>query len=661
MDCMRAHFQDGVLLDGRFETLSPLNHGSFGMVFMARDIYSQDFVAIKCLTKMSAVGSCPSSLAVDDRSEELAIHTRIGSHPNIVNLIETFETKTHVYLVQEFCANGDLYEAIRLGRGPLETEHVRDFMLQLVNAVEYLHSKGIYHRDIKPENILLTQDGSMKLGDFGLATTDKWSYESAVGSDRYMAPEQYEPSDMGYSPAEADVWAIGICLLNILFSRNPFATPALSDPLYADFAADRQTLFDVFPTMSQDTFEVLRHCLALDPTKRSLAAVREALDRVVSFTTDDEALDEFCTVDREVIPAPPNREPLRTPSISGPQVEQNGAFPWAKALAMTPPQPIRQLSALPEAYTEDLFPNSEQSSASWFSVKPAETASINSFVDSGLGVSFKSNKDNAQADSSRLTRSRPVPISGSLPASAARPMPSMASVFGKKGDFTSKSWSDLWDEEEEEMGSRGMGAVQKSNMLSKGGFKGRVWADESEGGRDTPRAGLSEMKNPSTVNNSRNRSPESVQKIDERVSEHTGFIFEQHHSPKDVPRYSPPSKRSNFMDKWAALGDRRRAHPTPEKNAPAAANVNGSVRKRSRASSWRRNNIQGASSWFQHHNNDSGVWENGHYHYHHQQGQQGRKEGKKEWSLSKDWRQHPNHSASDLGDLEWVGGLDLHL
>ena len=173
MDCMRTQIDECVLLDGRFETVSPLNHGSFGMVFMARDVKTDALVAIKCLTKPSA--ACPTSLSVDEHSEELVIHSKIGHHSNIVNLIHAFETEHHNYLVLEFCPNGDLYEAIRLNRGPLETEHVRDFMLQLVDAVQFLHYKGIYHRDIKPENIFLTQDGSMKLGDFGLATSDAWS------------------------------------------------------------------------------------------------------------------------------------------------------------------------------------------------------------------------------------------------------------------------------------------------------------------------------------------------------------------------------------------------------------------------------------------------------------------------------------------------------
>lgn len=639
MDCMRNQLQEGVVLHGRYETISPLNHGSFGMVFQAKDLFTGDVVAIKIITKPSAAVACPSAFAVDERSEELNVHLHLGAHPNTVNLLHSFETENHVYLVLEFCSNGDLYEAIRLDKGPLETEHVREFMLQLVDAVEFIHSKGIYHRDIKPENIFLTQDGSMKLGDFGLATTDVWSYEVAVGSDRYMAPEQYDPSSAGYSTAKADVWAIGICLLNILFSRNPFAVPNTSDPLYADFALDRQSLFDVFPNMSQDAFEVLIHSLSIDPEKRSLALVREAIERAISFTTDDESFDEFCIDDCEPVMATANREPLRTPSVSTPQLEQGGSFPWAKALAMSPPQPIRQLSAIPdtEIYADDMFPNSMDSGNGWFHVKP-DNASTVSFVDSGLGLSFKS-FEATRPEPMNIARSKPLPISGSLPA---KPFSSMASVFGKKRDVISKSWSDLWDEEEED--AEQLIAEIENNYMPFSKPEKKVYQSESGSGISTPRGGLSELKNPATVNNSRSRSPQNRRAI-EHVSEQTGFVFEEH-TPAPS-KYSPPSKRS-IMEKWAALGDRRRGPNQPEqtpqklvKSPKQSQPAPSSARKRSRTGSWRRPIHWGPSQ-----PENSGVWER-----------------KDTWLARKDWRQNPHPVHDDgLGDLEWVGGWnDLHL
>ncbi|OSS43237.1 hypothetical protein B5807_12150 [Epicoccum nigrum] len=588
MDCMRDQLQAGVVLHGRYETVSALNHGSFGMVFQAKDLTTGDLVAIKCVTKPSAAVNCPSAFAVDERSEELGVHLRLGEHPNVVNMLQSFETENHIYLVLEYCSNGDLYEAIRYDKGPLETEHVRDFMMQLVGAVEFIHSKGIYHRDIKPENIFLTADGSMKLGDFGLATSDAWSWEIAVGSDRYMAPEQYDPTNAGYSTAKADVWAIGICMLNVLFQRNPFAVPASSDPLYADFVLDRQSLFDVFPNMSQDTFEVIRHCLAIDPKKRDLAAAKDALARAVSFTTDDESLDEFCTEEREPFAVGANREPLRTPSISTPSLDKGGSFPWAKALAMSPPQQFRQLSVIPdtEIYSDDLYSDSD------YAVKP-EHASAVSFVDSGLGLSFQSTDvtERREREPISFTRSKPMPISGSLPA---KPFNSMSSVFGKKRDVFSKSWSDLWEEEDDD--ALFMAELENNFHSFQAEKPAKQVVSEAGSGVSTPRGGLSEVKNPATVHNSRGRSPTKRREVD-HVSETTGFIFEEHQTPAP--------KKVSAADKWAALGDRRRGQHSPTKASPIKESMPvtpskpmrspkqgqptpNSAQKRSRTSTWRR-------------------------------------------------------------------------
>src|SRR4051794_25118137 len=110
MECLRNNFTDGVVLNGRYRTIAPLNHGSFGMVFMAADLRTNETVAIKCLTKRTAAYDAGYDFAIDDKSEELVLHRRLGTHPNIVNLLDSFETDAHVYLVLEFCPRGDLYE-----------------------------------------------------------------------------------------------------------------------------------------------------------------------------------------------------------------------------------------------------------------------------------------------------------------------------------------------------------------------------------------------------------------------------------------------------------------------------------------------------------------------------------------------------------------------
>ncbi|PHH49349.1 Serine/threonine-protein kinase KSP1 [Ceratocystis fimbriata CBS 114723] len=445
--CLRTSFENGAVLNGRYRTEQPLNHGSFGMVFMATDLVTNEKVAIKCMTKQSAASENDVDsqqeqvFLVDDKSEELEIHERLGRHPGIVSLLDSFETSSHLYLVIEFCERGDLYEAIRSDCGPGETEHVRKFMLQVVDAVEYMHSMGIYHRDIKPENIFITKTGAMKLGDFGLATTEELCDELAVGSDRYMAPEQYDHAGLGYSPAQSDIWSIGVCLLNILFSRNPFTRPTMDDPLFRDFAADKQSLFDVFPDMSPDTFEVICQCMSIDPSKRSLAGVRDALWRVNSFTNFDEVLDEFMFAERPAVPEA-NRAPLRTPSIQSPSLHGN-ENPFFAPVPIPEIKHKRNLSVIhDEEYDEPLFSDSEHR-RDWCDVT-LETP-MSSMAESSMG-SFQP---------SIVPRAIHAPVSrstaqaGSVPIPKARAPPiSNISSFGRKG-ASGVSWSDMVDDEDD--------------------------------------------------------------------------------------------------------------------------------------------------------------------------------------------------------------------
>lgn len=541
MACMRDGFTQGKPLDhGRFVTVSPLNHGSFGMVLAARDTTTGEDVAIKCITKSNATAAvnCPVSVATDDHSEELAIHSRLAKHPNIVNLIHDFETENHRYMVMELCNNGDLYEAIRVSKGPLETGHVREFMLELVRAVEYLHANGVYHRDIKPENIFLTSEGSMKLGDFGLATSDTWSTEFAVGSDRYMSPEQYDVSvyGYGYSPAACDIWAIGIVLLNVLFQRNPFATPSQKDVLFADFARDRQSLFDIFPSLSQDTYNVLVHCLALDPANRSLAAVKDALEAVISFTVDDESLDDFCTEQNDTVPitATAAREPLRTPSLGSTSLAGGDAFPWATALQATPQKPLRQLSTIRDEEM-DMFPGSTG--------RDADEASLSSNLDSGVGgFSYKSGKSSMHSIKAKTS------FVGSLPISFTRPK---TSPYGGVSSGFSKSWSDLYDEEEE--------AIQDQI---------RPYEDAVDAGNDIERVSTAKPSTPQlqTLKLDDGRGSLTPRGFPPRGLVDIGANV-RCASPLDLSasEAKPVEKKSSILDKWAALGNfrRARAEPTP--------------------------------------------------------------------------------------------------
>lgn len=675
MACMRDNVMEHATLNnGRYETIKPLNHGSFGMVFMATDHSTGDYVAIKCLTKKSAAAE--TSFAVDDKSEELELHRRLGRHPNIVGIIDSFETAAHVFLVIEFCSRGDLYEAICKEQGPLETERVRAFMLELVDAVEHMHSRGIYHRDIKPENIFLTRDGTPKLGDFGLATTDKWSMEMAVGSDRYMAPEQFDSAGAGYSPAEADIWALGICLMNILFQRNPFESPTEADRIFLDFSRDKQSLFDVFPTMSQDTFNVLMACLSPDPRKRSLAALREALERAVSFTTIDEAFDEFCAVDATQVGASCNREPLRTPSLQTTQAAADGAFPWTRA--------IRTLDTIPDNDEDLASPKLEEGTADWFS-GAGNTPSTASVLESAMGESLPRGGVGARAMPAPrdIPQARVSPMAGSLPINVSRPraVPSWAAVFPAKQQV-SKSWSDMWEEDEEEEEVQ----VVREDYDDESSSDEAVLDDsadeldmELEGQDDTvvmppssaaasplrdvldgPVEGGFFMHDTAAATPVGHKSP---------AARPTASVSLAKISPADVvaPSFNKGGSK-NSLDKWVKLGEqRRRAAEKP----PTAASLSPDAKLRRTFGGFSLGAVAGAAGsvisgggcggWDSHHNVlgghgffSSGVVAN---HAHHPTKERTR-DGRVSFTSNTKAARDPNwrRAAKPVGGDEWVGG-----
>lgn len=601
------------MLDGRFQAIAPLNHGSFGMVFLAEDLVTRQEVAIKCLTKPS-VAPADFPIAGDEAADELACHTTLKFHPHLVNLVHYFETAAHSYLVLEYCSQGDLYEAIRHDRGPLQTEHVRRFMLQLIGAVEHMHKKGLYHRDIKPENIFLTSNGDMKLGDFGLATRNTWSWEACVGSDRYMAPEQYDHNGNGYSPAHADIWSIGICLLNVLFARNPFVTPTESDVLFADYVRDRQSLFDIFPNMSTDTYEILSNALALDPSKRNLHALRLSIQQALTFTIDDEDLDDFCTEQRDVVRASANREPLRTPSIASPQMDGD-SFPW-QSLHTTPAKPVHHMASIPDEYEEDLFSDRGHAyGESWVSGRyntPSTTTS-------GFGASFQSM--HIPTRSIRARRPQAVTVPSSLPVQRTRPIPSMSQIFGKK-DTVAKSWSDMWEEDEEEEEEE-----REVTLRARREINARSFSHASA--KDVPPVPPlpMDMKPASALN---------MQKTPRKVSSHSQLNENTPWKPK-TPRQDSPKQVP--MDKWAALGTRRRNPTGPEMPATVTKKrslTETSTKKRSGST------VQDPT-WHRRQSRNKSTKSRPAY-------------------LNQDWRQQKVIDSSEDEDHEWVGGWhNFHL
>ncbi|CAR27947.1 hypothetical protein ZYGR_0N04340 [Zygosaccharomyces rouxii] len=328
-------YKEGGILNDRYQKVEDISEGSYGFVSLAKDTHKKKLVAVKHFFKIEDKDEGEEDRKENDKKNddrkslcyeaicEIDIQTKLGNeHRNIVKLLDHFDS----YIVLEYCSGGDLYEAIKGGLVPRKTKKITYILQQMIDAIEFCHSKGVYHRDIKPENVLITNlfEWTIKLSDWGLATTDKTSIDRNVGSERYMAPELFESNlDIGerkepYSCAKVDVWSLGIVFLNTVFSKNPFSVANQTDKAFCYFAANREALFDVFSTMSLDFFQVLRYSLTIDPTNRDLQKMRQELLNLSEYTLDDEyynSLDDDLAVEEEPpsVAIPPSSAPAPAP------------------------------------------------------------------------------------------------------------------------------------------------------------------------------------------------------------------------------------------------------------------------------------------------------------------------------------------------------------
>jgi len=175
----------GQILAGRLQLTGILGVGAYGVVYTAVDIHTNIPYAVKALNK---IGLEPRQRKFQQR--EIQLHHQASAHPNVVSLVKIMDAPDCTYVVIEYCPEGDLFSNItEQGKYVGNDDLIKRAFLQILDAVEYCHSIGIYHRDLKPENVLVTDQGmTCKLADFGLATTDHVTSDFGCGSTFYMSP-----------------------------------------------------------------------------------------------------------------------------------------------------------------------------------------------------------------------------------------------------------------------------------------------------------------------------------------------------------------------------------------------------------------------------------------------------------------------------------------
>ncbi len=175
---------------GRLHFVKTLGSGAYGVVHLAQDVHTGTQYAVKVLNKFTAEGFPLDARQQNFQRTEMQLHHEVSTHPNVVSLLRILDVQDCTYVVMEYCPEGDLFLNItERGRYVRNDLAAKDVFLQILDAVAHCHRLGVYHRDLKPENILVSEGGNqVKLADFGLATTDRYSSDFGCGSTMYMSP-----------------------------------------------------------------------------------------------------------------------------------------------------------------------------------------------------------------------------------------------------------------------------------------------------------------------------------------------------------------------------------------------------------------------------------------------------------------------------------------
>lgn len=202
---------------GKYEVGRTIGEGTFAKVKFAQNTETGESVAMKVLDRSTIL----KHKMVDQIKREISI-MKLVRHPNVVRLHEVLASRTKIYIILEFITGGELFDKI-VHRGRLSEAEARRYFQQLIDGVDYCHSKGVYHRDLKPENLLLDSQGNLKISDFGLSALPGEGVSllrTTCGTPNYVAPEVL--SHKGYDGAVADVWSCGVILYVLIAGYLPF-------------------------------------------------------------------------------------------------------------------------------------------------------------------------------------------------------------------------------------------------------------------------------------------------------------------------------------------------------------------------------------------------------------------------------------------------------
>jgi serine/threonine protein kinase len=270
-------FEAGEILDGRFKILGVISRGGMACIYRAMDLQAGQSVAIK--VPFFKFESDPGFYSRFQREENIGLTLE---HPNLLKVLPSALDKGRLYIVMEYLEGQTL--AARLGQqSPLsETEAVR-IAIQICAGLDYLHRKGVIHRDLKPENVMLCNDGTIRIMDFGIAKSADarrltfGSFSTPMGTPDYIAPEQVQGKR---GDSRTDIYALGAMLYEMTTGVPPYQGDNLYVVMNARLTGDPEAPRSRNSNLSPQIEEIILHALERNPSKRfsSAAAMKAELN-----------------------------------------------------------------------------------------------------------------------------------------------------------------------------------------------------------------------------------------------------------------------------------------------------------------------------------------------------------------------------------------------
>nr|GMD77231.1 serine/threonine-protein kinase dst1 [Ipomoea batatas] len=262
-----SSFPEGVIREDpttKYEIYHELGKGSYGAVYKARDLKTSEMVAIKVISLSEG------EEGYDDILGEIEMLQQCN-HPNVIRYFESYQGDEYLWIVMEYCGCGSVAGLMNVTEAPLEEHQIAYICKEALKGLSYLHSIFKVHRDIKGGNILLTSQGEVKLGDFGVAaqlTRTMSKRNTFIGTPHWMAPEVIQESRYD---GKVDVWALGVSAIEMAEGLPPRATVHPMRVLFMISIEPAPMLED------KEKWSLLFHdfvamCLTKDPRLRPTAA-----------------------------------------------------------------------------------------------------------------------------------------------------------------------------------------------------------------------------------------------------------------------------------------------------------------------------------------------------------------------------------------------------